>query len=186
MKTLCLLRHAKSSWKYPELEDFERPLNRRGRKDAPLMGKILKDRLKFNFDLIVSSPASRATVTTRIIADVLHQPGDQISFSNLLYAASTQGDQISFSNLLYATSTQTLITFIKNIEDRVERLLLVGHNPELTSLANILTDYHVSNIPTCGLFGMELKISSWSKISEKCGKFLFFEYPKKYYDDQEE
>jgi phosphohistidine phosphatase len=169
MKTLCLLRHAKSSWKYPELEDFERPLNRRGRKDAPLMGKILKDKLKFNFDLIVSSPASRATVTTRIIADVLHQPGDQISFSNLLYAASTQ----------------TLITFIKNIEDRVEQLLLVGHNPELTSLANMLTDYHVSNIPTCGLFGMELKISSWSKISEKCGKFLFFEYPKKYYDDQE-
>jgi len=168
MKALCLLRHAKSSWKYPELQDFERPLSRRGNRDAPLMGSILNKR-KFYPDLILSSPATRAAVTARIIAEMLRQPEDKISFSNLLYA----------------TTPETIINVIQSIENRVEKLLLVGHNPELTSLANILADHTISNIPTCGIYCMELEISSWSKLSEKCGRFIFFEHPKKFYSDPE-
>ena len=79
MKTLYLVRHAKSSWKYPNLDDFERPLNKRGRKNAPFMGRILK-KLKAVPDLVISSPANRAATTARIIADMIDYPLEKIQF----------------------------------------------------------------------------------------------------------
>lgn len=163
MKTLCLLRHAKSSWKYPELDDFERPLNLRGRKDAPLMGKILID-LKFSPDIIISSPASRAAFTARLIAKVIQLPEDKVVYHNLLYE----------------TDPSTLMKVIHETSNMINGLLLIGHNPGFTSLANLLADHYISNIPTCGIYGMRLNISSWSEVTENCAKFLFFEYPKKH------
>jgi phosphohistidine phosphatase len=164
MKKLCLIRHAKSSWKYPELDDFERPLNARGKKDAPLMGKVLIKH-KYSSDMILSSPATRAAFTARILADIIHFPEDNIYFQSHLYEADTS----------------KMMSIIRETPENVNNLILVGHNPGLTSLANALADHFVSNIPTCGIYCMKLTVTSWKELSEKCGKLIFFEYPKKYY-----
>jgi phosphohistidine phosphatase len=163
MKTLFLVRHAKSSWKYPNLDDFERPLNKRGRNNAPFMGKILKG-LRISPDLIISSPANRAAMTARIIAAKINYPLENIHYSEAIY-------EFSESALLHV---------VKQIDDVVDKAMIVGHNPATNGLANYIGDQPISNIPTAGVFGVELDISSWSKISEHCGKVIFFEYPKKH------
>ncbi len=163
MKTIYLVRHAKSSWKYPNLDDFERPLNKRGRKSAPLMGAILK-KLKVAPDLIVSSPANRAAMTARIIADKISYPLDNIRYSESMYEFSANA----------------LIDVVEHLDDVLNKAMLVGHNPALTDLANYIGNKPISNIPTSGVFCVELDISSWKKISENCGKLKFFEFPKKH------
>jgi phosphohistidine phosphatase len=163
MKTLYLVRHAKSSWKYPNLDDFERPLNKRGRKNAPFMGKLLK-KLKVAPDLVISSPANRAAMTARIIAAAINYP-----LENILY-----------SETIYEFSENVLIHVVKQIDDAVNKAMVVGHNPATNGLANYIGDQPISNIPTCGVFCVELEISSWAKIGEHCGKLKFFEFPKKY------
>ena len=87
MKTIYLVRHAKSSWKYPNLDDFERPLNKRGRKNAPFMGKVLK-KLKVAPDLVISSPANRAATTARIIAAAINYPLKNIRYNEAIYEFS--------------------------------------------------------------------------------------------------
>ena len=163
MKTLYLVRHAKSSWKYPNLDDFERPLNKRGRRSAPFMGKILNN-LEVAPNLIISSPANRASMTARIIADKINYPLEKIRYSESIYEFSANA----------------LIDVIQHIDDVVNKAMLVGHNPALTDLANYIGDKPISNIPTSGVFCADLDISSWSKISERCGKLKFFEFPKKH------
>ncbi len=162
MKTLCLLRHAKSSWKYPNLDDFERPLNKRGHKNAPFMGKILK-KLKVAPNLIISSPANRAAMTARIVAAALDYPLENIRFSEAIYEFSEKA----------------LIDVVKQIDGAVNYAMVVGHNPAINGLANYIGDQPISNIPTCGVFCVELDISSWANINAHCGKLKFFEYPKK-------
>ena len=163
MKTLYLARHAKSSWKFPGLDDFERPLNKRGRKNAPFMGKILK-KLKVAPNLIISSPANRAAMTARIIAHKIKYPLDEIRYSEAIYEFSANA----------------VIQVIKQIDNTVDQVMLVGHNPALTDLANYFSGEPISNIPTCGIFCVDLDISSWAKIIEHCGKLIFFEFPKKH------
>ena len=163
MKTLYLVRHAKSSWKYPDLDDFERPLNKRGHKSAPLMGKIL-EKLKVTPDLVISSPATRAAMTARTIADKINYPLEDIRYSEAIYEFSANA----------------LIRAIEQIDDTVNKAMIVGHNPALTDLANFFAGKPISNIPTCGVFCVDLDISSWTKISEHCGKLIFFEFPKKH------
>ena len=163
MKTIYLVRHAKSSWKYPNLDDFERPLNKRGRKSAPFMGTILK-KLKVAPDLIVSSPANRAAMTARIIADKISYPLDNIRYSESMYEFSANA----------------LIDVVEHLDDGVNKAMLVGHNPALTDMANYIGNKPISNIPTSGVFCVELHISSWKKINEHCGKLKFFEFPKKH------
>ena len=163
MKTLYLVRHAKSSWKYPNLDDFERPLNKRGRKNAPFMGSVLK-KLKVAPDLVISSPANRAAMTARIIAAAINYP-----LENILY-----------SETIYEFSENVLIHVVKQIDDAVNKAMVVGHNPATNGLANYIGDQPISNIPTCGVFCVELDISSWAKIGEHCGKLKFFEFPKKH------
>ena len=162
MKTLYLVRHAKSSWKYPKLDDFERPLNKRGRKNAPFMGSLLRD-LNVSPDLIVSSPANRAAMTARIIAAALDYPLEDIQYSEAIYEF---GEKV-------------LIDAVKEIDDAVNQAMVVGHNPATNGLANYIGDQPVGNIPTCGVFCVELDIASWSNIKAHCGKVKFFEYPKK-------
>ena len=163
MKTLYLVRHAKSSWKYPSLDDFERPLNKRGRKNAPFMGKILK-KLKVTPDLIISSPANRAATTARIISATINYP-----LENIVY-----------SEAIYEFSEDALIRVINKIDDSVNSSMVVGHNPAINGLANYIGDQPISNIPTCGVYCLDLDISSWAKIYEHCGKLKFFEFPKKH------
>ena len=163
MKTLYLVRHAKSSWKYPNLDDFERPLNKRGRKNAPFMGSILK-KLKVAPDIVISSPANRAAMTARMIAAKINYPFEKIRYSESIYEFSEDA----------------LIPVIKQIDDRVNKAMVVGHNPATNGFANYIGDQPIGNIPTCGVFCVELDISSWAKVKEQCGKLKFFEFPKKH------
>lgn len=163
MKTLYLARHAKSSWKYHKLDDFERPLNKRGRRNAPFMGEVL-ERLKVSPDLIISSPANRAAMTARVLAAAIDYPLENIQYSEAIY---------EFSEF-------ALIEVIQQIDDELKAVMLFGHNPGITGLANYVGDQSISNIPTCGVFCAELNISSWADISEQCGKMIFFEFPKKH------
>lgn len=163
MKTLYLVRHAKSSWKYPDLDDFERPLNKRGRKNAPVIGKTLK-KLEVTPDLIMSSPANRAAMTARIIAAWINYPLENIRYSEAIYESSEKA----------------LLHFIQQIDDAVKKAMVVGHNPALNGLASYIADQSITNIPTGGVCCVELDISCWAKISQQCGKLKFFEFPKKY------
>ena len=163
MKTLYLVRHAKSSWKYPKLDDFERPLNKRGRRNAPFMGSILKE-LKVAPDLVLSSPANRAATTARTIADNIDYPLDKIQYSEIIY---------SFSE-------NALIHVIRQIDDNVNNAMVVGHNPALTDLANSIGDTAISNIPTCGVCCVNMNISTWDNFGNQRGKLKFFEFPKKH------
>ena len=163
MKTIYFLRHAKSSWKYPDLDDFERPLNKRGRKNAPFMGRILK-KLKVAPDLVLSSPANRAATTARMIAAKIRYPLEKIRYSESIYEFSENA----------------LIAVIKQIDDGVNTAMIVGHNPATNGLANYIGDQPIGNIPTSGVCCIELDISSWANISEHCGKLKFFEFPKKH------
>ena len=163
MKILYLARHAKSSWKYPTLNDFERPLNKRGRKNAPFMGKILKE-LDIDIGLILSSPAIRASMTARLMAYQLDYPLENIIYNEAIYHAGED----------------TLLDVIAGIDHLINQAMLVGHNPGLTTLANILGDTPLSNIPTSGVCCLELNILSWNEVRNHRGKLQFFEYPKKY------
>ena len=163
MKILYLVRHAKSSWKYPRLDDFERPLNKRGHRNAPFMGEILK-KLKVAPDLIISSPANRAATTARIIADTIDYPLENIYYDETIYALSEYD----------------LIHVIQELDDGINQAMLVSHNPALTDLANSIGDTSISNIPTCGVCCINLNTSSWSSIGEQRGKLEFFEFPKKH------
>jgi len=163
MKTLYLVRHAKSSWKYPNLDDFERPLNKRGRRNAPFMGKILKA-LKVAPDLVISSPANRAATTARIIADTIGYPLEKIQYSETIYGSSEY----------------ELIHAIQQVDNAINQAMLVSHNPAITGLANTIGDTNISNIPTCGVCCVNLNISSWAKFGDQRGKLQFFEFPKKH------
>ncbi|MFC1869353.1 histidine phosphatase family protein [Thermodesulfobacteriota bacterium] len=162
MKTLYLVRHAKSSWKYPDLDDFERPLNKRGRKSALFMGEIL-NKLQVAPDLVISSSANRAAMTARIIANAINYPLETIQYNETVYLS---GENV-------------LIHVIKHINDAAKKVMLIGHNPGFTDLANYISDQRISNIPTCGVFCVDFNISSWEKIGEHSGKLKFFEFPKK-------
>jgi phosphohistidine phosphatase len=161
MKTVYLIRHAKSSWNYSDLDDFERPLNKRGRRNALLMGTRL-NKLKAAPDLVISSPANRAAMTARMLADTIHYPLGKIQYSEAIY--------LSDENILRQV--------IKNIDDSVNQAMLVGHNPGLTQLANYIGDQRIENIPTGGVCCMDLKIRSWKKVREHGGKLRFLEFPK--------
>ncbi len=160
MKTLYLVRHAKSSWKYSELDDFERPLNRRGRDSLESMGELLKE-VKAALDLIISSPATRAAMTARNIASRIHYPLEKI-----LYAES-----------IYLSDADILLHLIQDIDDDVKEAMMIGHNPALTDLGNYISSRQIGNIPTCGIFCVEFSISSWKKIGEGSGVLKFFEVP---------
>jgi len=163
MKTIYLIRHAKSSWDYSDLTDFERPLNHRGKRDAPFMGEILK-KLGVKPDLILSSPANRAVNTARIIAEMISFPLDDILYMEVLYGANEK----------------ELNDLVVNIKDNVNSLAIVGHNPGLTDFLHYICENDIDNIPTCGVASASFNINSWADFSYKCGELQFYEYPKKY------
>lgn len=162
MKTLYIVRHAKSSWDDPDLEDFQRPLNERGEKDAPRMGKKLH-KLDANPQLICSSPANRAIATARHIAAVLQFPVSAIREEQKLYHASED----------------SILSIIRLFPDNKDVAMVVGHNPGLTEFTNDLLDDDIPNIPTAGVVGAQLNIHSWKDADWGCGEMIFFEYPKK-------
>lgn len=160
---LTLVRHAKSSWKDPALNDFDRPLNKRGASDAPLMGKRLASGGYWP-DLIVASPARRARDTARLIAGELAR-GDE--------------PQIFYDPTLYGADESELFEVARRFDDALFEIMLVGHNPGLTELANDLAACGIENIVTGGVVGLEFSVSSWRQITAQCGRMLFYDYPKR-------
>lgn len=161
MKTLYIVRHAKSSWKYDELSDFERPLNQRGRNDAPMMGKWLREQ-DISPDLIISSAANRAVTTARMIAYAMHYPVNEIVVSMGLYEAGKSD----------------IIDLIARTNPAISSLMIFGHNPELTDLANFLGDSFIDNIPTTGIVCLQLEKGGWKDFSESACIQKFFVTPK--------
>jgi len=163
MKKLYLVRHAKSSWKYTDLRDFERPLNKRGERDAPFMGKLLAEDDVMP-DLIISSPAVRALSTAKKIASELGYPVEKIETHKRLYESDTDD----------------YLNVITRVPDEVETLMIFSHNPGLTILNNFLCDKRIDNIPTCGIVNIKIKIKHWKDIDFEKGQLISFDYPKKF------
>jgi phosphohistidine phosphatase len=166
MKTLYLVRHAKSSWDDLELSDFDRPLNKRGQKDAPQMGKRLKER-QVTPDVMLSSAANRALTTCKEIATVLGFPQEKIKTDKRLYHADEE--QI----------LKVLSEVKDSPRDSEEVVMIFGHNPGLTEFANSLLNETIMNIPTCGVVHGTLNIEHWKDIQFGCGEILHFDFPKK-------
>lgn len=165
MKQLILVRHAKSSWDNARLSDMERPLNKRGKRDAPMMGRLLAEKGE-NPELVISSPAKRALSTAKRIADELGYDRSSVKINNSLYMA----DNDDFCSV------------IGDVNDKVSCLMMFSHNYGITDFANRITGENISNIPTCGIIKAELDIDSWTEIINTKGKLIYFEYPKKYAD----
>jgi phosphohistidine phosphatase len=145
MKTLLILRHAKSSWKFPDLTDHDRPLNRRGKRDAPRMGRTLKER-KLVPDLVISSTATRAMDTASAVAKNSGYKGKRIKFESL-----------------YAAEPAAYLAVLREVADNYHRVLIVGHNPGVEELIEMLTgEIHI--IPTCTLAQIEFDIEKWSTV----------------------
>ena len=163
MKVLFLVRHAKSSWKNSSLSDFDRPLNNRGKHDAPFMGIKLKD-MGIKPSLILSSPAKRAKKTAKAIAKAL-------GFSK---------KDIVLKSKIYEASSAELLAILKKQDSDLESIMLVGHNPELTALSNFLSNEFIGNIPTTGISCIRFNTDDWHELAAHSGKQSFFDYPKRY------
>ncbi len=162
MRTLTLVRHAKSSRDYPELSDFERPLNPRGRKDAPVIAARLR-KADIKPDLLVSSPATRAVTTARLFAEELNMHLDEIVLNPHVYEASAW----------------TLLHIVRSLSPEFDDVMLFGHNPGISNFARDLAkDCPFGEMPTCGVVRIELPARGWSLIQPGTGKVLRYETPK--------
>ena len=159
---LTLLRHAKSDWSNQRLSDFERPLNARGNRDAPAMGKLLYQR-RFSPQAIICSSAARARQTANFIAQAIYYKQDNIEYADDLYLAS------STALLQYVAKTATAATDV----------LLVGHNPGMTELANWASDTRIDNLPTCSIFSITADIDNWLQLRDQPGHCDWFLTPKR-------
>jgi phosphohistidine phosphatase len=165
MKTLLLARHAKSSWKDQTLADSDRPLNNRGKRDAPRMGKRLANR-QMQPDLVVSSPALRAMATAKAISAEIGYPAKDIVVDERVYHGGIAG----------------ILRAIHELDDAASCALLFGHNPELTDLVNQLARCSIDNVPTCGIAQIQFTATSWREIGDAGGQLVDFDYPKKFDD----
>jgi phosphohistidine phosphatase len=160
MKTLLLLRHAKSSWDNASLRDFERPLAKRGKRDAPRMGEELKLRMPLP-DIIISSPATRARETAEAVVQ-----------------SSGIRSRLEFNESIYGASSAELITLIRQLPDSVNCALMVGHNPGFEELVTRLTATDAA-MPTAALACIEFQIDHWNDLEDGAGKLIWLLTPKK-------
>jgi len=161
MKTLFLIRHAKSSWDDTALPDKDRQLGDRGTRDAPKMGERLAER-DVKPDLILSSPARRALTPAAIMPKELEYKGKDIVVDDRLYAGAVH----------------SLLDVIHGLGDKLERVILFGHNPELTELAHRLSG-EITHMPTCAIAEFTFNAKSWSKIGKANLAKVALDYPKK-------
>ena len=163
MKTVYFIRHAKSSWENAGLSDIERPLNKRGLRDAPFMSKMLKGK-NAQPDKLITSPANRAYTTATFFAKELNIPEQTIVVRKEIYHA-------------YPEQVLNIIRHLDNGDDVV---FLFGHNPCFTSLANQFSEEYIPNVPTCGVVKVEAEVSVWADF-EKNGVLKDFHFPKQYF-----
>lgn len=162
MKKIVFIRHAKSSWSDSTLADFERPLNERGKIDAPLMASKIKS-LGIIPDYILSSPAKRARKTARIFSKVMNMD-----------------DQIEYDERIYDADENTLFTVIQSIPNDKNLVFIFGHNPGFTWLVNDLCNVRIDNIPTCGFAVVNCPIENWNEICMEKNTLENFDYPKNF------
>jgi len=161
MRTLTLLRHAKSSWKDSSFADKDRPLNGRGKIDAPDMARRITE-AGIRPSLIISSPAERAWKTAKIVAGELGYPREFLQRDPRLYLASPA----------------TLVSVLAEQDPGFHNIMLVGHNPGLTDLANRLLPGLTRNIPTCGVVTVEFQCDDWNVVTATDTELRFYDFPK--------
>jgi len=154
-KILYIVRHAKSSWKDPSLQDIDRPLNKRGKRDAPMIAKVLQKR-GVRPELILSSPAKRAKKT----AKAMHQ---------------ALGGELRCEQRLYDASLSTLNDLLAEAFEQADQIMIVGHNPAITQLNNTTSNITIYHLPTTAAVAIALE--SYRPLK---GTQLFYEYPKKH------
>ncbi len=164
MKTVFFIRHAKSSWDDPMLDDIDRPLNKRGIRDAPFMATLLKAKEE-KMDLLLSSPANRALSTARYFAPAF-------GFAD----ADVKEDR-----RLYLASLGSMLDVIGKQEDSLNKICVFGHNPTMTDLANYFGDDYVSNVPTCAIVKVETDAASWKEMDKDNSRLIEIHYPKQYF-----
>ena len=161
MKKLFIIRHAKSDWQDSTLDDYDRPLNKKGEKNAPFMGQLLKEK-NIKPDIIISSPAKRTMQTAQLIAQ-------EVGFEK----------NITPNQYIYEAFVTMLQETISYIYDEHETAFLVGHNPGVSALAYTYCNMK-ENLPTCSIVEIEFDCDSWMDASKDNAKLISYEYPKKY------
>lgn len=162
MKTLLIVRHAKSSWSNAGETDFERDLNERGKKDAPEMAERLIHK-KIKIDAFVSSPAKRARKTCKAFCKVFDADPDKIILVDNLYHASKE--------IFYHVIT--------SLDDKYDAVAIFSHNPGITDFVNSLNNkIEIDNMPTCAVLGVKIPIKKWGDFRNSEKEFLLFDYPK--------
>lgn len=162
MKTLFLLRHAKSSWSDAQLKDFERPLNERGTADVPLMAERFLRR-GVTIGSIITSPALRAKTTAKLFADAIGFPEAEVIANPELYFAGS-------GMFLKAT---------RSVDEECDTAMLIGHNPAITDFANALSNSQIDTMPTSGLVELSLPVEQWGDIDFGEATLVSFDFPKK-------
>ena len=159
-RVLTLVRHAKSSWGDPEVHDFDRPLNERGFKSATKIARRLAE-ANYTVDAIISSPAKRANTTAEILAKEIKYKGIEQNID------------------IYNAAIDTLLVLVSSLDDNLNSVMLVGHNPGFTILCNYLSSARIDNMPTCSIAQIQFDAGSWKAITEHSGELINFDYPKK-------
>jgi phosphohistidine phosphatase len=161
MKIIYIVRHAKAEDNSASGTDFDRTLSEKGIRTAEKMGKRLT-RMNVMPGSIITSPAQRALQTAQIIAKRINYRGEIIQ-----------------NKTIYNSTTSSLIDLIKKTSADIQSLMLVGHNPSLTELVNYLCPSEIENLPKAGIAAVKISEDDWEKIMQRCGKLLFFDFPKK-------
>jgi phosphohistidine phosphatase len=162
MKSLTIVRHAKSSWKDMSLRDRDRPLNRRGKRDAPEMGRRIHAH-GIRPSLIVSSPAKRAWTTAKAVAEAINYPREFLQKEDALYLASLD----------------TILDVIMAQDNGFNSLMLFGHNPGFTDMANFLVPGLTNNLPTAGVVSVEIEQDDWNLYERPKTRLVVHDWPKK-------
>jgi phosphohistidine phosphatase len=161
MKSLLIIRHAKSSWDLSTIKDFDRPLNERGHKDAPAMAKRLVEK-QIHIDAFVSSTAKRAFTTACYFAEAYHIKEKQVQRIDKLYHAAEP----------------VFYEVISALDNSLNTVAIFSHNPGITYFVNELTNAQIDDMPTCGIFAIHIDSDNWADFKKAKKTFWFFDYPK--------
>ena len=159
MKKLIIIRHSKSSWKDLSLGDFHRPLNRRGKRDGPIMANFLSSKIN-KICFLHSSSSVRTFETSKFFID-------RIKF-----------DKIKYDDSLYHSSSFSILNLIRNYSDNFSSVAIIAHNPGLTNLINELTNIDLDNLPTTGIAEIDFNCLKWNDISLKNSNLIEIKFPK--------
>ena len=163
VKQVCFVRHAKSSWNYPDLSDFDRPLNKRGLHDAPLMASKMTE-LGLIPDFIITSGAMRAKTTA----------------GYFMHAAKLPDENFVITDKIYEAGQEDVYDALRQAPDSADFVFVFGHNPTFTYIANAIAGVSIDNVPTCGIVHAQLFISSWKDFRPDIAGFIGFHYPKQF------